>query len=1148
MAIVAFTAYVIGLTLFNVGSAKAVLETQQILSSADFVAMDGAQVVIGLDEQGFNAQNAGLRFSAKMQPNDYQQLKEGAQGVKFGMLLVEYEDAKEVSVTTESVFGNNASYTFNKADSNKNYVRRIEATNLLEQVGESQTVEYYYLTSTITDLTADEITKEFIAVPYLKATAENGATVYDVKTYNENNSRSIAYVSQLEVEKDGVDLGVKEAISSAFVDGVKDLLTVNYVVGYDGEKTTELSTTVELDLGATVTIEDIKSELEKQQLISADVYSFVQGNITVSGEAVEDFTVYANGKAGAIVSLSYTVKDADASAYKALKGYYVTEDYDSIVFGDDSGVSLNADYVYGNYLEEGDYKLYADGVVKITLDSQVYFGQYDKDARTASVTVGADEHLYVGTYEMAEKFYEKLSGLYTDGTETLVLNVDGSLTYNLAKTGSYLLAYNQELNKFEIHATVLSGQTYSAEIEIDSTSGEYGFAFETADFVKDNEKAIADAAAYQAIANTYNGKFNLPASNTAESTSSMDGFIKLNADGSLIYKGVEVYSENANFGGDWYSAGITQDIKYGRYVLFTDGTLKIFLPHTAKRLSGTDFGVKDIIVDAVYSKENGTLTLDTSSYKGYRAEEVYTASETIGENTSVGSLYAEIAGVYKNSDGLFGTNDTLTLYEDKTFKLQNYGWYGTYEVQPITENFGLINTVITDCNSNVEQTNYYGNRPLAKIYYSNFGGGYKLRLSQDDTSKVNWNIANGHFIDWLKTSDSFSTVDVFNALAGVGGTETVPVSKTYSSGNDALVLYNDGVLKLNRYDSANVAINNQFMGGKAKFNGQDATYNFIATGATEGKIFIDMNANPQFYKDAVDKDRFVVGDYYVYNGQYVISFEFGGQKYMLAEGGGEILIKNSLAGTYTGTGAQFILYNDGTATYNGQTATYLITPETIATGKITVSYGDMVVLGKYSAENGTAKITLDTEIYVKKMFTESELRAKYAGTYNASYSAIATNGQNCTNTMKLVLNADGTFVGTGTSDLAESNTNAHGNTILRFNKHLGSVERKGVYTFEIIGGAINIVLKFNMDNEDVTFVYSGSDKVQYVNAYSGYYSAIKYGSYWGGVDTYGLPSEYNGTSVYNVYNYAVGTVGENTLSVMFEAFSNTPIALTKQAD
>ena len=186
-------------------------------------------------------------------------------------------------------------------------------------------------------------------------------------------------------------------------------------------------------------------------------------------------------------------------------------------------------------------------------------------------------------------------------------------------------------------------------------------------------------------------------------------------------------------------------------------------------------------------------------------------------------------------------------------------------------------------------------------------------------------------------------------------------------------------------------------------------------------------------------------------------------------------------------------------------------------------------------------MAFDNDVYIKKFMSNAELYAKYAGTYNATY--IVSNG--ATNTMKLVLNADGTFVGTGTSSVADENRNCHGNNIIVMNKHLGSTERHGTYSFEVIDGAINIVLKFDIYNGDMKLVYSGSEKTYKVNHLSGYYAGIKYASYWGSSNAnYGVPTG-DGTAVYNVYTYACGTVGEGVLSVNFEAFSDAPITLTK---
>ena len=76
-----------------------------------------------------------------------------------------------------------------------------------------------------------------------------------------------------------------------------------------------------------------------------------------------------------------------------------------------------------------------------------------------------------------------------------------------------------------------------------------------------------------------------------------------------------------------------------------------------------------------------------------------------------------------------------------------------------------------------------------------------------------------------------------------------------------------------------------FMGAKAVFNDGEneinATYNLIAISSTNGKIFIDMSETPNWYGDAGDISRYVVGDYVIDNGTITIDFTYGGTQYTL---------------------------------------------------------------------------------------------------------------------------------------------------------------------------------------------------------------------------------------------------------------------------
>jgi hypothetical protein len=107
-------------------------------------------------------------------------------------------------------------------------------------------------------------------------------------------------------------------------------------------------------------------------------------------------------------------------------------------------------------------------------------------------------------------------------------------------------------------------------------------------------------------------------------------------------------------------------------------------------------------------------------------------------------------------------------------------------------------------------------------------------------------------------------------------------------------------------------------------------------------------------------------------------------------------------------------------------------------------------------------------------------------------------------------------------------------------RHLGSVERVGTYTFTVIDGQLQIVFNFDECNKTQTW----GETQQAINATSGYYAVMI--SAIGGANSSGVPSEWNNFAVWNVYNYAKGSASNGCeLRVMFEALSDTPIVLTK---
>ena len=271
--------------------------------------------------------------------------------------------------------------------------------------------------------------------------------------------------------------------------------------------------------------------------------------------------------------------------------------------------------------------------------------------------------------------------------------------------------------------------------------------------------------------------------------------------------------------------------------------------------------------------------------------------------------------------------------------------------------------------------------------------------------------------------------------------------------------------------------------------------------------------------------------------------------------------------TFVGNGNELVLENDGLmqietkkgivknigkGTYNGNDLTYTLIPLTTTHGIIVMHMSDTPVFnineaskiytGTYTLDGAYIRISCDFGVLINEGVN---LYNEYAGTYTASYT-VGTK----TYEMTLVLNNDGTFSGTGTDAPSVKNIRPtkDGSATVKYNTYpysLGPVNRLGTYKFEIIGGVVKIIFDFNVVYADTTVenvTLSGID------AKSGYCAKLIYGRYGGAIEkNYGVPQQYVNMHVFDVYDFASGTLGANSMSVLFDGFTSTPISLTKTA-
>ena len=1229
ISVLSLTAITMGTTAASLNYVPASASADNVLTPIAFTVDDGASIRIGLEEDGSGSQKAtayeknGIRFTARMEEAVYEGLTP-EQNIVFGILVLPNDYiAQYGAVTTESVFGTDEKdvYTISESETDKIRVAYVETKELKEDKDGS----YYYNVSMVNLKPANK-DREFVAVPYLKTIDNLGEVIYDVKATGA--PYSMAYTAQVEYAKDTTDAMIKTALYDNYIKDLTETVSVDVEYAY-GETKKTVTANVSLALGETLTTDKVKQALEENDEIDTSLYDFSGATLTVEGENVSETIVYANGKTHANIKLSYQASESEASVYDNLKGYYTTTDFGSIIFKSKNVAVYNADYGMSDTETVGTYKFYKDGVATVTLGDTTYFGEYDNNNKTCNITVGNDTYVYGEAVEVPATVYAKMRGYYesTDGSSA-VINSDGSILVDLDKNGSYVVAYNAEEETFQMTATIIGGNTCTTNME--KSGNGYKLTINDTAYLLSNEKTLANEETYQTFAKTYEGTFYYPVQIAAingtaagdnyyttisskgtgvKTEKTYDSTISFSANGKVVYDGYDFYSSNPNMA---YAGGAGANFilgtRYGSYVLFTDGTMKVNLPMMSNILKTGNTTVsastKDTIFPATYALDDKTVTLDASGVKYWEDTLVYKektqSSTAVFENEQ--ALYDAFSNAQSGKSEVTGVAGTFTAYRDNStlfaadhvyYKFYNdkslYVYCGSwnikchYTLNPISDTFGTI-TFTDYVNSSAGH--------IKQAYYSYFDGFFRLStslwLSNESLNHGAHNHFNFLYSTWDRPDNNYQTVlsTMFETIAGEGGSVAAPASKTYSSSAATLTLYNDGVLKIPTSQSGfNVS------GGKATIdfkdgNGQkNITYDLVMKDNTSGKIFFNMDETPGVY-DATQPDLYADGEYYLWNGSYVISFTYAGKAYTLAVGGYEELInvKGSIAGNYIGSEGTLTLLNTGVATYKNEECTWSYNALSIANGTLTIETNEGSVVGEYQILKNSVKVTIAGRTYIKEY---TDLYTKYAGTYTANYTTTyipvgATTGTQITVPMTLVLNSDGTFTAWGvkfdgqsempSTDYYELKSWRNGQAMYYLPKnHLGN-EKTGTYGFTVVDGKLQIYLKFdctsvgfNNKSYNITSFegYSACTRGAF-EFLGGYYAraiqllqGLDNPSWWGGrQSTFDMPNQDGSTtsttvttvqhSGFEVYNYAAGEASDGVLNILFEAFSDTPITLAKQ--
>ncbi len=1134
--------------------AKAETATEQLINSTAFTMEEGASVRIGLKGDGAGGfvatdyKDNGIRFTASMDKATYEGLEDRAEGGKkivFGMIVARASDVKANPITEDSVFGDDAFYEVGKN------VAYFETSSLIAAN------DCYYLHVSMVNLKEMNKAVEFIGVPYLKAIDENGFEKYSIKEYSLDNACSMAYVAQVEAETE-TDETIKNALLNNYVNGLTQDVEVSYAISYGTDKVTETAT-MTFALGEEITVDKISQKLITDGKVNAEYYTANGGTLEVNGQSAQSAIVYPNDKSGIELTVDYTAEQADASV---LKGYYATDGNASVIFKSDNVLVYDAEP--GMAQTASNYYLYKDGTLQVKLGDNYYYGEQANGK--VNMTIGADEFTYAPATEVPAHVYANVRGYYEGTDSSVVVYANGTFTKDLKDSGTYTISYDKDEERFEVYSTLIAGVSEDSELVYNDG---YEFAIAGVNYAK-SAKTLASQETYSAFAKTYTADIpwvdNSDAGVQLSTTKFLEDMtLEFGVNGGVVWAGEEYFCHNSTVG-KWAPKTnlLLSSTKDGDYVLFNDNTAKVFLPQMSTNANSSARLVTDLTYDATYNVENGTFSLDVDEYwyDGLYTSYEFTAVDGVA-GVDMDALYVQFAGAvdshidyveYSETWYTGGSNNGANWFKFyngttdekggsvknegyKRFYMFNGGWglYGDYKLVPMGSNYGKVEMKFDTADN------------VATCYYAIYDGKVRMRISLNSAGSFPQN----HFVDLYKAynGDSFSSVVAFNLLAGNGGTVDTPVSKTYTGSGSSLTLYSDGVLDYTMPSGKVIPTM-----GVAKFDGKDVTYSVIPTSSVEGLFALDVSDTP--LNMSFDSNRHVIGKYYPENGKYVIEFNFQGKDYVLSENGfKEKEIAASVIGTFVSGNANTLVITADTLTFNGNDYAYELQMSSLAAGVIALEESE--ILATYEFIGKQVKVVVDGVAFVKEYDEITELYAKYAGTYHGEYAVTYTSytkgaDKSGTMPMTITLNEDGTFSGVGktfegTMDTADSayydfiTTDSNGKFLLPV-KHLGNQPKTGTYTFKVIDGEVKIVLNF----AGITSTYT--DDSGYKELINGYYNQALYMQGTGhGISGNAslMPSGWSGITLFKSYNYASGVANGDTLSILFEAFTSTPIELTK---
>lgn len=1017
-------------------------DTTLTAENCDYNVAKGASMRISNDANG-----TGLRFRAEIPADQYTTLKSNGT-VRFGILVAPQADHKEAPLSEATVFTQSTKVykDISKPEDTGTYqVKILETETLtLDTSNTEQTSDDVYFTyASMVGIQPKNVTRQFVAKAYVEVEDAYGITTRYFKD-GDTGAYSISYLAQDAIENQSdkiVDVmgeGAIEKIQQDYITGQKGTVTVEVVKNY-GETPITSEVTLEIALGTTLDNNTVFTAMG----FETEVYA-LNASSNINGK------VYSDNRTAKVTLKVDALEVAD---YSAVDGYFANAN-NAVTLGVDKSALVQTI----NGMEEGTYKVYADGTVMVSVGQNNYWGANADGSLTLKM---ADENqVLLKTVELGNVAYENIAGKYLYNGKEMILNANGTLVYD-GETAGYALAYNEvDGNMYLIAGTqtsILEEVSYDNGKYIISDMSLYNLASKT-DYDALASEYVVSGGAYdkkllrfavdgkilQATDTTgaytekglfklfndgtisvtlddkaYTGTFAQVTSETAiDKTISLTGTddtltltakkltaniydILGSAEGKKYYHETSNHEKyyvqlfntkgvNANNDGTYYQAVWKMDTAVNR-VFTNDGTERISYKIFEK---ADDFGIilfnewsvnwADSVTSPTatnccfYYIVNGIVILDVNkygpesatsgNYPNYKYSEAIYANKDyayalegrvaelksglVRENAGVEaeevvvekSIYEEIAGAYVQAKSYtggpfitsWGGDPVITLSEKDGghnfhFSLDDVN--SAYTLEPITDNFGEII---------VNAGRYHGHHAG---FYAKVGNEYVLRIS-DYYGGVNF----GKFVDYVKEGSTFSSWDVFDALAGNAKEANTATSISYTDvkGN-SLVLNNPGNMNYQNYATYT------FTSGTTSITG---SYDIIATSATTGKILM---YNPKGDANGWNKDvvygssLYAFADYELVNGNYIISVnnaEFLGGKYVF--GAGDMpgnIVAGKLVGSYVG--------------FNGET----LTVET-ATVEVSSIHEGFVTIGetKYAYEFDGDRVVLvaGNAIFVKK--------------------------------------------------------------------------------------------------------------------------------------------------------------------------------------